>query len=58
MSVAVSQAESRVVLTNISWSTFEAILAETNRRSARFTFDRGGCHPRESTSVSNDCWGG
>ncbi len=41
MSVATSSAESRVVLTNISWSTFEAILAETDRRSTRFTYDRG-----------------
>ena len=41
MSVATSQAESRVVLTHVSWSTFEALLAETDRRGTRFTYDRG-----------------
>ena len=41
MSVASTQAENRVVLSNISWSTFEALLAETDRRGTRFTYDRG-----------------
>lgn len=41
MSVAAPQAENRVVLRNISWATFEALLAETDRRGTRFTYDRG-----------------
>ena len=41
MSIAVIQGESRVVLTNIRWATFEALLAENDRRNTRFTFDRG-----------------
>ena len=41
MSIVSSPAESRVVLTNISWATFEAILSETDRRGNRFTYDRG-----------------
>lgn len=41
MPVASTQAESRIVLTNVSWSTFEALLAETDRRGTRFTYDRG-----------------
>ena len=41
MSISVVQGESRVVLTNIRWATFEAVLAENDRRNTRFTFDRG-----------------
>jgi Uma2 family endonuclease len=41
MSVVAPHAESRVVLRNISWETFEALLAETDRRGTRFTYDRG-----------------
>jgi Uma2 family endonuclease len=41
MSVGSVQAENRVVLTSVAWSTFESLLAETDHRSARFTYDRG-----------------
>jgi len=41
MSVAIPHVEGRVVLTNISWETFEALLAESDRRGTRFTYDRG-----------------
>ena len=41
MSIVVPQAENRVVLTHVSWATFEALLAETDRRGTRFTYDRG-----------------
>lgn len=36
-----SLAESRVLLSNVSWTTFEALLAETDSRGTRFTYDRG-----------------
>lgn len=35
------QGESRVVLNNVSWVTFEALLAETNNAGHRFTYDEG-----------------
>lgn len=41
MSVVSLQPENRVVLRNVSWATFEALLAETDRRGTRFTYDRG-----------------
>ncbi|MGA2030692.1 MAG: Uma2 family endonuclease [Thermoguttaceae bacterium] len=41
MSVATPQAESRVLLSNVAWSTFEALLAENECRGTRFAFDRG-----------------
>jgi len=41
MSLATFQAESRVVLRNVSWATFEALLAETDRGGSRFTYDQG-----------------
>jgi Uma2 family endonuclease len=41
MSVATLQPESRVLLTQISWSTFEALLADNDCRGTRFTYDRG-----------------
>ena len=41
MSVVAPHAESRVVLRNVSWETFEALLSETDRRGTRFTYDRG-----------------
>jgi len=39
--VAPPDPETRVVLSNISWATFEALLAETDQRNTRFTYDRG-----------------
>ena len=39
--VAPPHPETRVVLSNISWATFEALLAETDQRSTRFAYDRG-----------------
>jgi Uma2 family endonuclease len=41
MSVGSLQVENRVVLTGVGWSTFESLLAETDHRSSRFTYDRG-----------------
>lgn len=41
MSISVPQTENRVVLTNISWATFEALLADTDHRGSRFTYNRG-----------------
>ncbi len=41
MSVAAPQAESRVLLFNVAWSTFEALLADNDSRGTRFTYDRG-----------------
>ncbi|MEN6498840.1 MAG: Uma2 family endonuclease [Thermoguttaceae bacterium] len=41
MSVAAVQGENRVVLSNVTWATFQALLAETDRRGTRFTYDRG-----------------
>jgi Uma2 family endonuclease len=42
MSVASSpQAETRIVLSNVAWATFEALVAETDSRGKRFTYDRG-----------------
>jgi len=39
--IAPPHPETRVVLSNISWATFEALLAETDQRSTRFAYDRG-----------------
>lgn len=41
MSVTNLQAESRIVLAGISWSTFESLAAESRNRGTRFTYDRG-----------------
>jgi Uma2 family endonuclease len=42
MSVVSTPAEQRVVLHNVSWETYERILADQmSSRSPRFTFDRG-----------------
>ncbi len=41
MSIAISPGESRVLLTGVSWSTYEALLADTQCRGTRFTYDRG-----------------
>jgi Uma2 family endonuclease len=41
MSVGNLQAETRVVLNSVTWSTFESLLAETDHRGTRFTYDRG-----------------
>jgi Uma2 family endonuclease len=34
-------AENRVLLSGISWATFESLLAETRNHGTRFTYDRG-----------------
>jgi len=39
--VASGIGESRIVLRNVSWETFEALLAETDRAGTRFTYDEG-----------------
>jgi Uma2 family endonuclease len=41
MSVGSLQAETRVVLPHVTWSTFESLLAETDHRNTRFTYDQG-----------------
>ncbi len=41
MSIIETQAENRVLLTSVSWATFEALLAETDHRGSRFAYDRG-----------------
>lgn len=41
MAVVESQAAGHVVLYNISWSTYEAILRDNDNPGTRFTYDRG-----------------
>jgi Uma2 family endonuclease len=41
MSVVSQQAEQRVLLSGISWATFESLLADTRNHGTRFTYDRG-----------------
>src|SRR3989304_8025833 len=41
MSVASQQSEQRVLLSGISWSTFESLVAESQNHGTRFTYDRG-----------------
>jgi Uma2 family endonuclease len=41
MSILIPQAENRVVLSDISWATFEALLADADHRGSRFVYDRG-----------------
>ncbi|NLX97745.1 MAG: Uma2 family endonuclease [Rhodopirellula sp.] len=39
--VTSGQSESRVVLNNVSWATFEALVAETDSAGHRFAYDEG-----------------
>jgi Uma2 family endonuclease len=41
MSIVVPHPETRVVLSNISWATYEAILADSDSCGKRFVYDRG-----------------
>jgi Uma2 family endonuclease len=41
MSIAIPPGESRVLLSGVSWSTYEALLADNQCRGTRFTYDRG-----------------
>lgn len=41
MSILTQQTENRVVLSDISWATFEALLADADHRGSRFIYDRG-----------------
>ena len=41
MSVVFPQAENRILLRNVSWSTFESLAAENESGGTRFTYDRG-----------------
>ncbi len=41
MSVVAPHPETRVVLSNISWATYEAILADSESCGKRFVYDRG-----------------
>jgi len=41
MSISTPQTESRVVLSDVSWATFQALLTDTDHRGSRFTYDRG-----------------
>jgi Uma2 family endonuclease len=41
MSVASLQSENRVLLSGISWATYESLLEDTQNHGTRFTYDRG-----------------
>jgi Uma2 family endonuclease len=41
MSLESLQVENRVILTSVAWSTFESLLAETDHRGTRFTYNQG-----------------
>ena len=41
MSVVSLQSENRVLLSGISWATYESLLADTQNHGTRFTYDRG-----------------
>ena len=41
MAIGVNQTAGHVVLYGVTWSTYEALLAETDRSGTRFTYDRG-----------------
>jgi Uma2 family endonuclease len=41
MSIAGIETESRVLLSGISWATFESLAAESKSHGTRFTYDRG-----------------
>ena len=41
MSILASIAETRIVLSNISWQTFESLVAEADQHGTRFAYDRG-----------------
>ncbi|NLX94874.1 MAG: hypothetical protein GXY83_01725 [Rhodopirellula sp.] len=41
MSVSTTQGENRVVLSQVTWATYAALLTETDRAGTRFTYDRG-----------------
>lgn len=49
MALASRAGETRVVLDNVSWSTFEALLAETGPRRGRFAYET-----KSLTRVAND----
>ena len=41
MSIATLPCENRVLLSGVAWSTYEALLADTQCSGTRFTYDRG-----------------
>ena len=41
MATGILPAENRVLLSGISWATFESLLADTQNHGTRFTYDRG-----------------
>ena len=41
MSIASPHPETRIVLNNVSWETFEALVADDERLSPRFAYDQG-----------------
>ena len=41
MSTAAAHPETRVILSNVSWATFEALVAEADQHGTRFAYDRG-----------------
>jgi len=41
MSVTSQQSEQRVLLSGITWATYESLLADTRNHGTRFTYDRG-----------------
>jgi len=59
MSALSPQSEQRVLLSGVSWSTFESLLAETKNHGTRFTYDRGNLEmmsPSRNTNDSRACW--
>ena len=41
MSIATLPCENRVLLSGVAWSTYEALLADTQSSGTRFTYDQG-----------------
>jgi Uma2 family endonuclease len=41
MSIVAPHSETRIVLSNVSWATFEALVAEADQHGTRFAYDRG-----------------
>src|SRR5580658_868882 len=41
MSIATAPSQGRVVLSGVTWSTYEALLADTETSGTKFTYDRG-----------------
>lgn len=55
MSLATASGETRIVLCGVSWQTFKALVAETQRGGTRFSYDQGSleimCPSSEHESI-------